>query len=466
MRNYAVLVDPAMIRNVLETDVHEARELLTPSLFAWLGLCALPPLAFVWWVRLERRPWARALAFRASSVAVALFIAVLAILPVNRDFTSLMRNHREMRYLVTPGNLIFGLAANSAGSVRDARMQREPVGTDARVMRVAWSGPARARPRVFVLVIGETARADHFSLLGYTRDTTPELARRDIVAFRNVTSCGTSTEISVPCQFSEWGRADYNEHRIRNAEGLLDVLAHAGYDVKWFDNQSGCKGVCLGRGVAYEKLRASFAPDLCDGDECWDGILVRRLQAELPRVHRDTVIVLHMMGNHGPAYFRRYPPQFRRFMPDCATAELRDCTREQIVNAYDDAILYTDHVLAGIVDTLRSHESGLDAAMLYVSDHGESLGEGGLYLHGLPYSFAPRTQTHVPMITWLSSGFYAAEGVSPRCLGARAGDALSHDNVFHSVLGVLDVQTTAYKAERDLFANCRQPPVHSYASVR
>jgi lipid A ethanolaminephosphotransferase len=214
--------------------------------------------------------------------------------------------------------------------------------------------------------------------------------------------------------------------------------------------------------VQYEKLGAALAPDLCHGDECWDGILVRRLQAELTNLRQDTVIVLHMMGNHGPAYYLRYPPEFRRFTPDCATAELRDCTREQVVNAYDNAILYTDHVLAGVVNTLAAHGE-LDTAMLYVSDHGESLGEGGLYLHGLPYSIAPSTQTHVPMIAWMSSGFSTEEGVSARCLGARRDDALSHDNVFHSVLGLMDVQTEAYKPERDLFADCHQSPRRAYA---
>jgi lipid A ethanolaminephosphotransferase len=240
-------------------------------------------------------------------------------------------------------------------------------------------------------------------------------------------------------------------------------LARAGYAVKWLDNQSGCKGVCRGQGVQYEKLGAKLAPDLCNGDECYDGILVRQLQAELSGLRQDTVIVLHMMGNHGPAYFRRYPPEFRRFTPDCATGELRDCTREQVVNAYDNAILYTDHVLAGVVNTLNAHAGVLDSAMLYVSDHGESLGEGGLYLHGLPYSIAPDTQTHVPMIAWLSPGFSNDEGLSAHCVSGRGNDRLSHDNVFHSVLGLLDVQTTAYRLDRDLFANCRQPSTRTYA---
>jgi lipid A ethanolaminephosphotransferase len=460
MRTYSVLIDPAMMRNVLETDSREAGELITASMAGWVLMCSALPVTFIWWVRIERRPWLRASLVRAASVLCALVIAVLAALPVNRDLTSMMRNHREMRYLVTPGNIVWGLATSSAGEVRDAAAPRAPVGRDARLMRVAL---APSRHRLFVLVIGETARADNFSLFGYERQTTPELAKLGVTAFSQVTSCGTSTEVSVPCLFSEWGREDYDERRIRGSEGLLDVLAHAGYAVKWFDNQSGCKGVCKGQGVQYEKLGRALAPDLCHADECWDGILVRRLQAALTDLRQDTVIVLHMMGNHGPAYHLRYPPAFRRFTPDCATAELRDCTREQVVNAYDNAILYTDHVLAGVVNTLQSHEAELDSAMLYVSDHGESLGESGIYLHGLPYSIAPRTQTHVPMIAWMSPGFSVEQGVSARCLGARRDDALSHDNVFHTVLGLMDVQTEVYKPERDLFADCRQPHARAYA---
>jgi lipid A ethanolaminephosphotransferase len=176
---------------------------------------------------------------------------------------------------------------------------------------------------------------------------------------------------------------------------------------------------------------------------------------ELGNVKENTVFVLHMMGNHGPAYFRRYPPEFRRFTPDCATAELRDCTREQVVNAYDNAILYTDHVLAHIVTTLAAESPRLDSAMLYVSDHGESLGEDGLYLHGIPYAIAPSQQTHVPMIVWLSRTMTGSGDVNDRCLKSKVNAPLSHDNLFHSVLGLLDVSTSAYREDRDLFDGCR-----------
>ena len=452
MRTYAVMMDPTMIQNILKTDTREARELMSWSMVGSVLLWSALPVAFVWWVRIEHRPWLRSFLLRAGHMAGALVVAVLAVLLVSRDFTSLMRNQRELRYLITPGNYIYGLVGNLARGARDARASREPVGTDARLIRLAM---APHKPRVFVLVLGETVRAANFSLLGsYARETTPELAKLDVVAFRNVTSCGTSTEVSVPCMFSQWGREDYDERRIRNSEGLLDVLARAGYVVKWLDNQSGCKGVCLGAGIDYQKIDPKSEPDLCKADECQDGVLVRRLQSELPSVEKDTVFVLHMMGNHGPAYYLRYPPEFRHFTPDCATAELRNCSREQVVNAYDNAILYTDHVLAGVVHTLAS-SAKVDAAMIYVSDHGESLGESGLYLHGLPYSIAPDTQKHVPMIAWLSRGFSVSNAVNPSCVRAKSGDELSHDNLFHSVLGLLDVQTTVYRPERDLFEGCR-----------
>jgi lipid A ethanolaminephosphotransferase len=450
MRNYSVMIDPTMIQNILKTDVREAGEFISWSMTGWILLWSAVPLAFIWWVRIERAPWLSSLAIRAGTVVGALVIAVLSVLLISRDITSLMRNQRELRYLITPGNFIVGLIQRSLHGARDANTPREPVGTDARVVHLAPS----EKLRVFVLIVGETARAANFSLLGYARPTTPELAKLGVLAFSNVTSCGTSTEVSVPCMFSPFGRADYDERRIRNSEGLLNVLARAGYAVKWFDNQSGCKGVCAGAGIEYQKIDPKSAGDLCTTDECFDGVLVRRLEAELAGVRTNTVIVLHMMGNHGPAYYRRYPPEFRRFMPDCATGELRNCSIEQVVNAYDNAILYTDHVLAGIVRALASAPA-LDTAMLYVSDHGESLGENGLYLHGLPYSIAPANQTHVPMVAWLSPGFAASDRVDVQCVRRKAGDKLSHDNLFHSVLGVLDVQTQVYKAERDIFATCR-----------
>ena len=452
MSNFSVMLDPTMVQNVLRTDAHEARDLLNLHMVGSVLLWSALPVAAIWLVRLEHPTRLRALGRRAAWVGLSLLVAVVAALGISRDLTSFMRNQREARYLITPGNFIWGLAVNSRARVADARATRETIGADARFVRLAV---ADSNPRVLVLVVGETARAANFSLLGYPRETNPELAKTDAIAFSHVTSCGTSTEVSVPCMFSPYGREQYDERRIHNSEGLLDVLVHAGYTVKWLDNQSGCKGVCKGAGVQYEKLEPATAPDLCDSTECHDEILVRRLDAELAQVDRNTVFVLHMMGNHGPAYFKRYPAEFRRFLPDCATAELRKCSREEVVNAYDNAILYTDHVLARVIGTLSRDPRHLESSMIYVSDHGESLGEHGLYLHGIPYAIAPDLQTHVPMVVWVSRQVAGSGDVDTRCLRQKTGEALSHDNLFHSVLGLLDVQTAAYRSGMDVFDGCR-----------
>jgi lipid A ethanolaminephosphotransferase len=179
----------------------------------------------------------------------------------------------------------------------------------------------------------------------------------------------------------------------------------------------------------------------------------------------DQVIVLHQIGNHGPAYYARYPVSFRRYTPVCETSDLDRCSREQIVNAYDNALLYTDDLLARTI-ALLGELSERDVALIYLSDHGESLGEHGLFLHGVPYAIAPDTQMHVPLLVWLSPRFAATRGVDIGCLRQRSGDAVSHDNLFHSVLGLMQVDTPEYDATLDLFAPCEAASAARLAGIR
>jgi lipid A ethanolaminephosphotransferase len=307
---------------------------------------------------------------------------------------------------------------------------------------------------LFVVVVGETVRADHFGLNGYERQTTPELAKLDVVNFSHVTSCGTSTEVSLPCMFSRWGRANYNEKKIRSEQSVLNVLAHVGVNVLWRDNQAGCKGVCVGDGIRMDDLPAAPVPGLCNAGRCYDEVLLHDLKARLAANTGSSLVVLHQLGNHGPAYFSRYPPQFKRFTPTCDTAELRECSRETIVNSYDNAILYTDYVLSQAIGLLQQMSDRFDTALLYVSDHGESLGDHGLYLHGMPYAIAPAEQTHVPMIIWTSPQFASSFGINESCMRERAKQPASHDNLFHTLLGVFNVQTSEYDRNKDLLAGC------------
>lgn len=453
--HFGVYFDPSMLRNVLRADVAEARELLTPGLFLQVAALALPPLVVLARARLRRRPLRRALAIRVASVGLALLVAAAALGSVFKDFSGQMRSHKALRYLITPAAPLWSLVRVLSRDAQAANLPRQPVGTDAR-LGASWA--SAKKPVLFVIVVGETARAANWGLnreagQSPAHDTTPELARREVINFPDVTSCGTNTEVSVPCMFSVQGRRSYDEDAIRGSESVLDTLRHAGLRVVWNDNQSGCKGVCAG----VESLRPDPAavPALCDGERCLDEALLESSRSLLRDADGNLVLVLHQLGNHGPAYFRRHPEVFRRFTPTCDDEDLSKCTREQVANSYDNALLYTDHVLARSIDLLQELEPRYDAALLYVSDHGESLGENGLYLHGLPYSIAPAEQTRVPMLMWLSSGFAARNRVDAVCLRKQAARPASHDNLFHTVLGLLDVHTSVRDDALDLTAPCR-----------
>jgi lipid A ethanolaminephosphotransferase len=256
--------------------------------------------------------------------------------------------------------------------------------------------------------------------------------------------------------FAPVGRRDYDETRIRGSESLLHVAARAGVAVHWRDNQSGCKGVCAG--LSNDMVGPSVAPGLCQGDRCWDEGLLRGLDERLQAMrgtHATQLLVLHMLGNHGPSYFRRYPKAFERFTPACQSDDLSRCSRDEIVNAYDNALLYTDHVLASLIGTLNANAAQVDAALVFVSDHGESLGEKNLFLHGVPYAIAPREQTQVPMVMWWTEGFGRATALGADCLRARARQPAQHDHLFHTLLGLLDVTTRLYAPELDLTQGCR-----------
>lgn len=451
MQHYGAILDPSMMRNALRTDPAEAGELLTWAMVPHLLVFAVLPLVLLWRVRLVERSWPRAVVRRLATLAGALALLVAALLAVSQPLSSLMRNHKEVRYLITPANMVWSLGAVAAADARGAAAPRQAIGLDAKP-GPSWVGASR--PRLLVLVVGETARAANWGLNGYSRQTTPELASLPVINFAHVSSCGTNTEVSVPCMFAPVGRRDYDEAHIRGSESMLHVLQRAGVQVHWRDNQSGCKGVC--DGLSSDRVDTLNVPGLCEDGRCLDEGLLQGLDERLARAQGVQLLVLHQLGNHGPSYFRRYPKAFERFTPACANDDLQRCSREEIVNAYDNALLYTDHVLARLIAALQAHAGQVDSAMVYVSDHGESLGENQLFLHGLPRAIAPAQQTEVPMVMWTTPGFAQAAGVDTECLRRRAAQPVSHDNLFHTVLGLLDVQTGLHERPLDLTQDCRR----------
>jgi lipid A ethanolaminephosphotransferase len=448
MDRYAVFMDTNMLGNILHTEYKEARELVTAG-FVWhVLLLSIPPIALLLKLRIVRQPWKRAALIRALSLFGSIGLAACGMLFAFRDLSALMRNQKEVRYLVTPGNYLYAAIRVLHTDVNQARRERIPVGADARV----GVRPASAKPRLLVVIVGETVRAQNWGLNGYVRDTTPQLRALNVVNFSKVESCGTATEVSLPCMFSAVGRRDYDEDRIRDQQSLLHVLQYAGIRTLWRDNQTGCKGVC--EGLPFQQWNDAQIDGLCKDGLCFDEILLHDLQADIDAVSGDLVVVLHPLGNHGPSYFARYPERFRKFTPTCDSAELGTCSNEQIVNSYDNAVLYADHFVSETIRLLE-RQSARDSALIYVSDHGESLGEHGLFLHGIPYSIAPEQQTAVPMVAWLNPGFAGSVKVDLECVRRASANRAAHDNLFHSVLGLLDVSTKVYEPTLDLFRSCR-----------
>ncbi|RON92509.1 phosphoethanolamine transferase [Pseudomonas fluorescens] len=451
MSQYGVMIDAGMFRNFAETNATEVRDLLSLKLFAYLLLLGVLPSFLLWKLPINYRRWHRELLSKVI-VSVASVAVIGGVALANyQGLSSLFRNHHEIRLMLVPSNYIGASAGYLREQVVSAQQPFVKIGEDAQ-----RNPDLKLQPRksLTVLVVGESARAENFGILGYNRDTTPQLDKEaGLIAFTDVHSCGTETAVSVPCMFSNMGRKDYDASKAKNEEGLLDVLKRAGIDVIWRDNQSGCKGTC--DRVTLQDVSNLKDPALCANSECRDEILLQGLQSFIDHLDKDTVLVLHQMGSHGPEYFKRYPKEYEHFTPVCESNALNNCSRESIVNGYDNTLVYTDHVLSSLIDVLRSNQDKVDTAMLYLSDHGESLGEYNLFLHGTPYMLAPEQQKHVAMLAWFSDNYQKAYSVDTHCLQMSRDKPLSQDNLFHSMLGLLEVKSKVYQPDLDMFAGCR-----------
>jgi lipid A ethanolaminephosphotransferase len=446
MDTYGVSIDTAMLRNVVQTNPAEARDFLGwPLLWRLIWQAGLPML-FVWRAKLPAVSWARAVREYVVGAVLGLAVLLLAALPLYVSYASFFRNQSGARHLLAPANVVVS-SINLARRTLHARVPYVQVGLDAR-----RSVNASARPLLVVMAVGETARAANFSLGGYGRPTNTLLAQRNVLYFNAVHSCGTATAMSVPCMFSDLPREEFDLSAADRRDSVLDVLQRAGLDLTWIDNQSGCKGVC---DRVPTELASKYHPQSCTDGECLDDALLYAMDSKLPQLNRDSVWFLHMMGSHGPTYHRRVPPEMQVFKPICPTERIETCSKEQIVNSYDNSIVYTDFALAGVIDRLTALQDKIDSVVIYVSDHGESLGENGLYLHGQPYSVAPDVQKHVPMLMWFSPGATQRLALDVSCVQAKLHESLSHDYISHTLLGLGDVATTIYRPQLDLLRSCR-----------
>ncbi len=439
MDHYKVIVDIVMIDNIIHTDSKELAGVLSLGLlFRTLFLGIIPAwLVIKYFPKIDNtRPEFKS---RLTILGVLVLSIVLLVVPFTAGYASFWREHKITRFYANPTYTVYSVIKFLTQQINIAKV----VPLKYLAQDAVMVGP-HERTELMVLVIGETARADRFSLNGYHRETNPMLAKQDVVSLSNVSSCGTSTGVSVPCMFSSLGRAGYDKEKAINQENVLDVLFDHGVQILWRDNNSDSKGVATR--VKYEDFKSPTLSPECAG-ECRDiGMLSGLDEFIKSRKGKDILIVLHQMGNHGPEYYRRYPKEFEKFKPMCMTGELRDCSQEEIDNSYDNAILYTDYFLSNVIDLLKKYDQDHATAMLYVSDHGESLGENGFYLHAAPYMVAPKEQTHVPAIVWMGQHFdYKKEQLMP-----YKDYALSHDDLFCTLLVAFELDSKMCEAKKEI----------------
>ncbi len=452
MFTYGAVIDQNMMVNIFETNSQEATALVTPQMLLWIAAIGLIPSIALLFIRIRSGKWWYTLLTRVAAILGALMVIILVASVFYKDYASLFRNNKSIVKMVTPANYVSAIAKYSKNRWFAGDQTLVRIGQDAQ------KGPvilAQKKKTVLVLVIGEASRAENYSLNGYGRDTNPQLKKENMINFPQASSCGTETAVSVPCMFSGMPRKKYDADLARHQEGLLDVLAHAGINLLWRENDGGCKGAC--DRIPHTDMTQWKLDQFCKDKSCIDDVNLHRLDNVLDGLKQDSVLVIHLMGSHGPAYYQRYPEAYRHFTPTCDTNQIQDCDHQALMNTYDNTILYTDSVVSKTIDALKARQTTMNTALIYLSDHGESLGENGLYLHGTPYMLAPTQQTHIPFMFWLSPDYVNNYSINEPCLRDRAAiTEVSQDNLFSTVLGMMNVKSAVYHPQMDLISTCRK----------
>ena len=451
---YGIIFDYDMMVNIFSTNTQEALSYFNTELVFNFVIFGLIPVILLWKIKIIwPKSFIRGVLERVFILALAFFVLGLISFFYYQNYASIGRNNNILRKEISPYNYIwFGYKALKQ-IYFPANVKFNQFGEDSFI-----DNPLE-RPELVVVLVGETARAQNFKHNGYRRNTTPYTDKfTNLIKFAPVKTCGTATAVSVPCMFSNQSRDEYDDDKAKNSSNLTDLLKFSGYKVLWFDNDGGCKGVCNRLTTKLIEANDPQNKKYCKDGTCYDEVLLPYLEHSLKEAServQNTVIFLHLIGSHGPTYFARVPEDKKIFFPTCNRGDIENCSQEEIINAYDNTIAYTDFVVAKSIELLKQYEDKFGTALIYISDHGESLGEMGLYLHGTPYSLAPDEQKEVPFMTWFSDSYVVDHRLNLDCLNKISFERFSHDNFYHSLIGILDVNTHFYNKEDDIFQRCR-----------
>ncbi|MEZ8123325.1 phosphoethanolamine transferase [Vibrio splendidus] len=451
MFNYGIFVDYGMIENVFETNSGEAASYLSSYSILWFVLMGVVPSLLLLFTDLERESWKDFAIWKAIGLLSSLIVIAIIAGLFYKDYVSIGRNNSHLKKMIIPTEYVASTAKYINNTYIKEPIPYQEIGLDAQLKPEAKQAE---KPTLLVFVLGETARVYNYQYYGYEKETNAHTKPYSPIFFSDVQSCGTATAVSVPCMFSNMNRSNYDRDKAYNQDNVVDIMNRAGIHSIWREHDGGDKAVA--HRIKEMTLVAKDSDPLCNKDVCYDTAMLENFEQDTQDLKQDSIIFYHISGSHGPTYFERYPDEHKKFVPDCPRSDIENCTKEQVVNTYDNTILYTDFFLSQAIQKLEKLTDKYNVALMYISDHGESLGENGIYLHGMPYSLAPKEQTHVPMIMWMSDGFAEQKGINQTCL-RKAGkeQSFSQDNLFDSLLGLMDVQTKEYRENQDIFAACR-----------
>ena len=452
--NYGTLFDSDMIANIVETDSSEAGSYFSLYSLVWMiGMGIIPALLLIITPIQKNKSFFNLILRKLTSMAISLVVIGTVAMMYYQDYASVGRNNSYLRQLIIPTQLVYSIGKYVHRTYLATPIIYREIGLDAKQTPQALSA-ATDKPTLVVFVLGETARSQNYQLNGYSRPTNSYTKALNVISFQDVSSCGTATAVSVPCMFSSFTRDNYSRQAADNQDNFLDILKRAQVGLFWIENDGGDKNVATN--IDKIEIDRSRVDELCNGQTCYDMAMLENFEKNIDKMQGNRMLLMHLIGSHGPTYFQRYPQDKKVFQPDCPRADIENCTVDQIINTYDNTILYTDYVIAQTIEKLKTLEDKYNTALIYISDHGESLGENGLFLHGMPYGLAPEYQTQVPMIFWTSPGFEREKSLNTTCLRNNAQQkTYSQDNLFHSMLGIMDITTEVYNPHMDLFANCR-----------
>ena len=437
--NYGIAIDVDMIANILATDTNEAMDFIDKELVLYVVFLGILPCLFIISADIRYGNFKASVKTRITSVVFLLGVAAITFCFKFSELKTFFRTNQSVRTLNLPFYTVYATIKYVKVSLSKGEFKQ--VGLDAKLKD--------DNKELMIFIIGESARSANFSLGGYGKNDTNFYTKNEpnLIFFPNVTSCGTGTLHSVGCMFSVNTAKTYTKNE--NSENTLDVLKRVGVDIAWISG-NGAHGKCQGVCNRIDRTRQYYL----DG---YDENLLGILKNELNYVTRSDVrnaaklgfkkkrlIVLHLHGSHY-RYFERYPQEFKRFLPACEDMNFKNCDYDSLVNSYDNSLLYTDYLISEIIKLIKNQDGRV--GLIYVSDHGESLGEDGIFTHGAVYSTAPRFQIHIPMI------IYANRESDVEILRGKQDDNLSHDNVSSSIFGFFGIETVEYNERLDLFKN-------------